>query len=123
MPSETDRILCCVAMWVLAGFVWLVPEQAHSMDKHRADAAHSSLEKAMEAMRSGKTDQAFQMVNTVINNSPDVADAYLALGKAYEAQGDGANARQAYQVYIEKLNSQLPKDPEILLRLRRYGLY
>jgi hypothetical protein len=119
MPSEMDRILCCAAMWVLAGFIWLTPQEARSMQQYQAN----SDQKLLSEVPQGNRADSFQMVNTAINNSSNSAESYLNLGKMYEAKGDGANARQAYQTYIEKMNHQLPRDPEVLLRLRRYGLY
>ena len=116
MPSETDRILCCAAMWVLASFVWFMPQEAQSKDQHQTDTQQRFLSEVNRA-------DSFQMVNTAINNSSGSAESYLNLGRMYEAKGDGVNARQAYQAYVEKMNHKLPRDPEILLRLRRYGLY
>jgi hypothetical protein len=118
MPSETDRILCCAAMWVLAGMIWVLPQEAQSIDFKNAPVG-----KTEQAFQVGKSARTFEIANATVDQSPNTAEDYFALGKQYEAQGDGENARQDYSVYVQNMGRQLPIDPSVLIRLRRFNLY
>lgn len=124
MRSESDRLLCCVALWLLAAFLWCMPAPAQSADmKGKAEHVDVSIDKAEQAFQEGHSERAFQMISTVINESPEAADAYYALGTFYEEQGDLPKAADAYKAYLAKRGGKLPSDPAVLVHLRRFGLF
>jgi Tfp pilus assembly protein PilF len=73
----------------------------------KPDSARSGaiLAQANRALRDGSLVKAVELARQAVNASPGNADAWLTLGAAYQATGDPASARQAYQSCVDKARS------------------
>jgi hypothetical protein len=60
------------------------------------------LAQASRALRDGSLVRAVELSREAVNASPGNADAWLTLGAAYQATGNAAAARDAYQSCVEK---------------------
>jgi len=78
---------------------------------------------AKAKIRQGKLAEAQSILNQLKQSNPNFAPTYYAQGELYENQGNTDAARQAYQTFIQMSGGQLPPDPEMMLKLRRMGLY
>jgi Flp pilus assembly protein TadD len=81
----------------------------------RADNAGGSLvTQASRALREGNMVKAIELAREAVNASPGNADAWLTLGAAYQATGDGASAREAYRRCTEKARTANVSDCRVL---------
>jgi Flp pilus assembly protein TadD len=62
----------------------------------------SLVAQASRALRNGTLVKAVELARQAVSANPGDADAWLTLGAAYQATGDNASARQAYQTCTER---------------------
>ena len=75
------------------------------------------------ALRSeGKINESRNILTQLIQLYPKFAPAYYNLGEILESQGDLSGAKTAYQNFVTHSGNQLPKSPEIRIKLRKFDL-
>jgi Flp pilus assembly protein TadD len=62
----------------------------------------SLVAQASRALRNGTLVKAVDLARQAVSANPSDAEAWLTLGAAYQATGDSASARQAYQSCVER---------------------
>jgi CheY-like chemotaxis protein len=63
------------------------------------------LSQASQALARGDTPRAIVLARQAVANDPSNADAWLTLGAAYQASGDGSAAREAYRRCVTQAHS------------------
>lgn len=117
---------------VLLGMAWHDAQEGHFRAAERnyrrvlkRDATNPQalygLAVALKAQ--GKTLDAIELLEGLVQTHPDFQAAYYLLGVIYENQGDLDRAKQAYRTYVAIAPAKVPPDPEIRLKLRSYGIF
>jgi Flp pilus assembly protein TadD len=68
-------------------------------------ATGGPLSQASRALAAGNTAKAVSLAQQAVASNPGDADAWLTLGAAYQASGNGAAARDAYKSCVAQAHS------------------
>jgi len=79
--------------------------EAPPADMPPAAAGASPLSQASRALAKGDTPRAITLARQAVAGNPSDADAWLTLGAAYQASGNGAAARDAYKNCVVQAHS------------------
>lgn len=71
----------------------------------------------------GNLAQSQAMLEGLVAQHPNFQSAYYLLGLVYEAQGNMAGAKQAFQRYVNIAPGNIPADPQVRIKLRQLGVY
>ena len=74
----------------------------------------SPLSQASRALAKGDTPRAITLARQAVAGNPGNADAWLTLGAAYQASGNGAAARDAYKSCVAQAHSANVNECRIL---------
>ena len=78
---------------------------------------------AKARIKQGKYAEAQAVLNQLKQENPDFAATWFAQGQLYESQGNSAAALEAYKNFVRASRGNIPPDPEVMLKLRKLGLY
>lgn len=89
------------------------------------DARHpyAQLGLACTLMEQDRLSEAEQVLGQLIAAHPDFEAGYYLQGRLYERQGKDMQAKAAFQQYVTKAKGNIPPDPSVRLKLRKYGVF
>jgi Tfp pilus assembly protein PilF len=70
-----------------------------------APGGGSPLSQASRALSKGDTTRAVELARQAVASNPSNADAWLTLGAAYQASGNGSAARDAYRSCVAQAHT------------------
>jgi cytochrome c-type biogenesis protein CcmH/NrfG len=91
--------------------------------KEAPDEPNAQLGLASTLMAEQRATEARVILEALLKKNPDFQPAYYLLGMAYEAGGDMARARAAYQAYVSSNPSRVSTDPQVRIKLRQMGIF